>query len=75
MDKDLDHSRLVRIETRLARLQDYLGITTRITAEDIAQSPLNDYNLPLPARLARMETRVFRLLEALKINPRTGKPL
>lgn len=73
MDKDLDHTRLVRIETRLARLQEHLGLSTRLTPEDVQQSPMNDRE-SLNARLIRLETRVFRLLEAMDLNPRTGKP-
>ena len=73
MDKELDNSRLVRIETRLARLQENMGMPTRLTSEEITNSSFNDDD-SLGSRLARIETRIFRLLEAMNLNPRTGRP-
>lgn len=73
MDKDNEHNRMVRIETRLARLQENMGLPTRMHPEDVAQSPYND-DAPTNVRLMRIETRIFRLLEAMNLNPRTGLP-
>jgi hypothetical protein len=69
-----DGNRLVRIETRLAKLQEHLGLSTRIPREVVMASPFNDESDP-DFRLMRIETRIFQMLEALHINPRTGKPL
>jgi hypothetical protein len=73
MDKDNHLGRLVRIETRLARLQENAGLPTRMTPADVNESPYND-DATTEIRLMRIETRVYRLLEAMNLNPRTGMP-
>lgn len=65
-------ARLVRIETRVARIQQHLGIPTRMDQEDLKRLEYAD-DQPTSKRLARIETRVFKLMEALNLNPRTGK--
>lgn len=64
--------RLIRIETRVARIQQHLGLTTRMKDEDLQRL---EFASPEPTgkRLARIETRIYHLMEALDINPRTGK--
>lgn len=65
--------RLIRIETRVARIQQHMGIPTRMDAEDLARLEFAQEQ-PTGKRLARIETRVFKLMEAMNLNPRTGKP-
>lgn len=65
-------ARLIRIETRVARIQQHLGLPTRMDEEDLARLELAS-SVPTGKRLARIETRVFRLMEAMNINPRTGR--
>lgn len=67
-----DRSRLIRIETRIAKLQEHLGLPTRLSPEVVQASPFNDGSDP-DFRLMRIETRIFQMLEALNINPRTGQ--
>jgi hypothetical protein len=74
MHESPDTNRLVRIETRLAKLQEHMGMPTRIPPAVTLASPFNDGSDP-DFRLMRIETRIYQLLEALNINPRTGKPL
>lgn len=64
--------RLIRIETRVASIQQYLGIPTRMDKEDLDRLEFAD-DQPTGKRLARIETRVFKLMEAMNLNPRTGK--
>lgn len=65
-------SRLIRIETRVARIQQHLGIPTRMDNEDLERLEFAQ-DQPTGKRLARIETRVFKLMEAMNLNPRTGK--
>lgn len=69
-----DHflNRIIRIETRIARIQDALGLPTRMDTEDLSKSEFSTPQ-PLDKRLARIETRIFKLMQAMNINPRTGK--
>jgi hypothetical protein len=73
-NQDQHLTRIIRIETRVARIMDAMGLPTRMDAEDLTRSP---YAAPQPMdkRLARIETRIFKLMEAMSINPRTGKKL
>ena len=64
--------RLIRIETRIARIQEHLGLPTRMDAEDIERLEFAS-DQPVGKRLARIETKVFKLMEAMNIDPRTGK--
>jgi len=68
-----DMARLIRIETRLARIQTNMGLPTRINPEEV---PMSEFAVPVPLniRLARIETRIYRMLEAMNLNPRTGMP-
>lgn len=72
-DNDEFTARLIRIETRLARIQQYLGLPTRMDAEDLERLEFAQ-DQPTGKRLARIETKIFKLMEAMNINPRTGKP-
>lgn len=72
-DNDEFTARLIRIETRVARIQQHLGIPTRMDAEDLERLEFAQ-DQPTGKRLARIETRVFKLMEAMNLNPRTGKP-
>ena len=72
-DNDEFLQRLIRIETRIARIQQHLGIPTRMDNEDLDRLEFAD-DQPTGKRLARIETKVFKLMEAMNINPRTGKP-
>lgn len=65
-------NRLIRIETRVARIQQHLGIPTRMDNEALDRLEFAS-DQPTGKRLARIETRVFKLMEAMNINPRTGK--
>jgi hypothetical protein len=69
---DTEYKRLVRIETRLAKLQEYLCIPTRITQQAVEASPFNDASNPA-FRLMRIETRIYQLLDAFDIDPKTGR--
>ena len=71
-DNDEFLNRLIRIETRVARIQEHLGIPTRMNEEDLERLEFAQ-DQPTGKRLARIETRVFKLMEAMNINPRTGK--
>lgn len=71
-DNDEFISRLIRIETRIARIQQHLGIPTRMDNEDLERLEFAT-DQPTGKRLARIETRVFKLMEAMNLNPRTGK--
>lgn len=71
-DNDEFLQRLIRIETRVARIQQHLGIPTRMDNEDLDRLEFAD-DQPTGKRLARIETRVFKLMEAMNINPRTGR--
>lgn len=64
--------RLIRIETRVARIQEHFGMPTNMSAEDIYRVEHASWQ-PTNKRLARIETRIFKLMEALNLNPRTGK--
>lgn len=64
--------RLIRIETRVARIQEHLGIPTNMEGEDLARME-HAAEQPVNKRLVRIETRIFKLMEALNLNPRTGK--
>lgn len=72
-DNDEFLNRLIRIETRVARIQQHLGIPTRMNEEDLERLEFAQ-DQPTGKRLARIETRIFKLMEAMNINPRTGKP-
>lgn len=71
-DPDEFTSRLIRIETRVARIQEHLGLPTRMDAEDLERLEFAQEQ-PTGKRLARIETRVFKLMESMNLNPRTGK--
>lgn len=71
-DTDEFTNRLIRIETRVARIQHHLGIPTRMDNEDLERLEFAQ-SQPTGKRLARIETRVFKLMEAMNLNPRTGK--
>jgi hypothetical protein len=73
-DNDQYLTRIIRIETRIARIMDVMGLPTRMDAEDLTMSPFA-IPQPMDKRLARIETRIFKLMEAMSINPRTGKKL
>ena len=53
---------------------DAMGLPTRMDNEDLTKSPFA-VPQPMDKRLARIETRIFKLMEAMSINPRTGKKL
>ena len=72
-DNDVLTARLIRIETRIARIQQHLGLPTRMDAEDLERLEFAT-DQPTGKRLARIETRVFKLMESMNLNPRTGKP-
>lgn len=72
-DNDEFLQRLIRIETRVARIQQHLGIPTRMDNEDLERLEFAQ-DQPTGKRLARIETKIFKLMEAMNINPRTGKP-
>lgn len=74
MNHDEFTNRLIRIETRVARIQEHLGLPTRMDGEDLARLDKAS-DQPVGKRLARIETRVYKLMEAMNINPRTGKQL
>lgn len=65
-------NRLIRIETRIARIQQHMGLPTRMDAEDLERLEFAQ-DQPTGKRLARIETKVFKLMEAMNLNPRTGK--
>lgn len=65
-------TRLIRIETRVARIQEHLGLPTRMDTEDTNRLDTSP-DQPIGKRLARIETRIFKMMEAMNINPRTGK--
>jgi hypothetical protein len=67
-------NRMIRVETRLARLQKHMGMRTRITDRELEGSPFNDH-ADLDYRAKRIETRIYRMLESLNLNPYTGAPL
>jgi hypothetical protein len=67
-----ENKRMVRIETRLAKLQEHLCMPTRITQQMVEASPLNDTS-DLGFRLMRIETRVYQLLDAFDVDPKTGR--
>jgi hypothetical protein len=67
-------NRMIRVETRLARLQKHMGMQTRITNRELEDSPYND-GADIDYRAKRIETRIYRMLESLRLNPRTGAPL
>ena len=69
---ELSIERLIRIETRIARIQEHLGLPTRMDTESIERLE-HASEQPLNKRLARIETKVFKVMEALNINPRTGR--
>lgn len=71
-NEEMAIERLVRIETRIARIQEHLGLPTRMDAEDL-QRLENASEQPPNKRLARIETRIFKLMEAMNLNPRTGR--
>lgn len=73
-DSDEYINRLIRIETRVARIQEHLGLPTRMDNEDLKKLE-HASDQPDGKRLARIETRVFKLMEHLNINPRTGRKL
>jgi hypothetical protein len=73
-DNDQYLTRIIRIETRIARIMDVMGLPTRMDTEDLTKSPFATPQ-PMDKRLARIETRIFKLMEAMSINPRTGKKL
>lgn len=72
-DNDEFLQRLIRIETRVARIQQHLGMPTRMDNEDLERLEFAQ-DQPTGKRLARIETKIFKLMEAMNINPRTGKP-
>lgn len=72
-DNDEFTARLIRIETRIARIQQHMGLPTRMDAEDLERLEFAQ-DQPTGKRLARIETRVFKLMEAMNLNPRTGRP-
>lgn len=72
-DNDEFLNRLIRIETRIARIQQHLGIPTRMNDEDLERLEFAQHQ-PTGKRLARIETRIYKLMESMNINPRTGKP-
>lgn len=74
VDQDVFLARLIRIETRLARIQQHMGLPTRMDSESTEKSEYAREQ-PIGRRLARIETRVFKLLEAMNINPKTGQQL
>jgi hypothetical protein len=53
---------------------DAMGLPTRMDSEDLTKSPFAAPQ-PMDKRLARIETRIFKLMEAMSINPRTGKKI
>lgn len=65
---DQAFNRLVRIETRLARIQEALNIETRMSPDAMMQSEFFDDQTP-ERRLARIETRLVKLMKAMNINP------
>jgi len=71
-DNDEFTARLIRIETRIARIQQHMGLPTRMDAEDLERLEFAQ-DQPTGKRLARIETKVFKLMEAMNLNPRTGK--
>lgn len=71
-DKDEFLGRLIRIETRVARIQEHLGLPTRMNDEDLERLEFAKEQ-PTGKRLARIETRIFKMMESMNINPRTGK--
>lgn len=73
-DHDQYLTRIIRIETRVARIMDAMGLPTRMDTEDFTKSPFAAPH-PMDKRLARIETRIFKLMEAMSLNPRTGKKL
>ena len=73
-DPDQYLTRIIRIETRVARIMDAMGLPTRMDTEDLTKTPLAA-SQPMDKRLARIETRIFKPMEAMSINPRTGEKL
>jgi hypothetical protein len=75
MNEDYEQylNRLIRIETRLARLQTHFGMDTRIDSLDADRQQIAETDQPPGQRLSRIETRLFRLMESMNLNPRTGK--
>lgn len=63
--------RLIRIETRLARIQESLGIPTRMDQEDLKRLEFSQ-DQPVSMRLMHIETRLCKLMEIMSLNPRTG---
>ncbi len=64
-------SRLIRIETRLARLEEHAGINTHIRLDDRVLQRQSSVPIQIDTkRLARIETRICTLLEAnnLEVN-------
>ncbi len=74
MNQHEDHylTRLIRIETRVARIMEVFGLPTRMDWEDLTRSPLA-VPQPMEKRLARIETRIVKLMQAMNINPKTGE--
>jgi hypothetical protein len=73
MYDEINLDRLIRIETRLARIQENMGLPTRMRSEEVKQSEFAE-DISVAARLSRIETRIYRMLEAMNLNPRTGLP-
>ena len=71
-NEELAVERLIRIETRIARIQEHLGLPTRMDNESLYHVEHASAQ-PLNKRLARIETKVFKIMEAMNLNPRTGR--
>ena len=69
---ELSIERLIRIETRIARIQDHLGLPTRMDPKDVYDSKFASAR-PINRRLADIETGVYKLMESMNLNPKTGK--
>ena len=64
--------RLVRIETRLAAIQEHFGLPTKL---DHRSQVFVDFasEQSTNQRLARIETRLYKLMQSLNLNPKTGE--
>ena len=71
-NEEMSIERLVRIETRIARIQEHLGLPTRLDEDDAYRVEFASKQ-PHYKRLARIETKVFKIMEAMNLNPRTGR--
>ena len=71
-NEELSIERLIRIETRIARIQEHLGLPTRMDNEALAHVEHASIQ-PLNKRLARIETKVFKIMESMNLNPKTGR--